>query len=63
VASIPHRRLDPDVSRELHEKALRHCVWLGILHAQLLGEVTVGGQLAAILVLLDEQRAGDPARG
>jgi hypothetical protein len=45
-----------DIATEMHATALRHSVWMAVLHAQLLGEHEICGQLMSILVAIDELR-------
>ena len=48
--------LPAELTRELRGKALRHAIWIGLLHAQELGFSDIQGQLTSILVDVDERR-------
>ena len=59
--------LPPELTRELRGRALRHALWIALLHAQELGFADIQCQLTSILIDVDERRealedAGDLER-
>jgi hypothetical protein len=42
--------------RDNHERALRHAIWLALLHAQELVRTDIEGELTRLLVNVDQRR-------
>jgi hypothetical protein len=53
------------LTRETRTRALRHSLWLALVHAAELGLVDIEGAIVALLVQLDQHREAldDGARG
>jgi hypothetical protein len=49
-------RIPAELARELRGKALRHALWIALLHAQELGFTDIEGQLTSILIDVDQRR-------
>jgi hypothetical protein len=55
VPPSPRRPLSDD-ERILHERALRHSLWLAALHARLLGEPDVAETITHLLIAVKQQQ-------